>query len=121
MRHTHLLPQVEPSVLRRLFLGRQRHLRSVLADSPLTVELRTQMQADMTRACQPLRDYVAQFYTFLDFLNLDLTEYLRSYEERDYSLAEDRNQIERMLAEKQRVLDDIPQVVGDELAFLWIL
>ncbi len=97
-------------MLRRLFLGRQRYLRSVLADSPLVVELRAQMQADMARACQPLRDYVAQFYTFLEFLNLDLTEYLRSYEERDYSLAEDRNQIERMLAEKQRVLDDIPQV-----------
>ncbi len=97
-------------MLRRLFLGRQKHLRSVQAEAPLVVALRAQMQADMARACRPLREYVAQFYSFLDFLNLDLTEYLRSYEERDYSLAEDRNQIERMLADKQRVVDEIPQV-----------
>jgi dynein heavy chain len=109
IRFLHDVPQVESGVLRKMFLGKQKHLKSVQEDSEVAEGLRSQMKADLAKACQPLRAYVRQFDEHLDFLNLDLSEFLRSYEENDYSLAEDRLQIDKKLTEKKKVIDEIPQ------------
>ena len=52
--------QVEPSVLRRLFLGRQKYLLSVAPDSEPVERLKTAIRADLQRACLPLREYLSQ-------------------------------------------------------------
>ena len=107
----HEVPQVESSVLKRLFLGKQKFLQSVRQDFPVPAHLKTQMEQDLKKACQPLRDYIRQYDHFIEFMNMDLTEYVRSYEEREASLSEDELEIERLLAEKQKVLDFIPQFI----------
>ena len=112
IRYLHDVPQVESSVLRKMFLGKQKYLKSVLEDSPVATVFRDQMKADLSRACKPLRDYVRQFDEFLEFLNLDVSEFMRAYEENEYSLADDRVQIDRKLAEKKRILDEIPQFIN---------
>ena len=80
-------------------------------DFPLPAQLKKQMEDDLKRACQPLRDYIRQYDHFIEFMNLDLTEYVRSYEEKEASLKEDEFEIEQLLAEKQKVLDFIPQFI----------
>lgn len=44
-------------------------------------------------------------------MNLDLTEYVRAYEEKDPSLKEDEREIREKLQEKQKVADEIPQFI----------
>ena len=112
IRFLHDVPQVESSVLRKMFLGKQKFLKSVQGDSPVAAKLREQIMADLAKACKPLRDYVRRFDDFLEFLNLDVSEYMRAYEENEYSLSDDRTQIDKKLAEKKKVLDEIPQFVN---------
>ena len=69
------------------------------------------MEDDLKRACQPLRDYIRQYDHFIEFMNMDLTEYVRSYEEKEASLKEDELEIEKLLNDKQKVLDYIPQFI----------
>lgn len=42
---------------------------------------------------------------------MDLTEYVRSYEEKETSLIEDEKEIEERLREKQRIIDEIPTFI----------
>jgi dynein heavy chain, axonemal len=112
IRYLHDVPQVESAVLRKMFLGKQKYLKSVHEDSPVATALRDQMKDDLARACKPLRDYVSKFEEFLEFLNLDVSEYMRAYEENEYSLSDDKVQIDKKLAEKRRVVDEIPQFMN---------
>ena len=80
-------------------------------DFPLPESLKRQMEEDLKRACLPLREYIRQYDSFIEFMNMDLTEYVRSYEEKEASLKEDELEIEKLLAEKQKVLDFIPQFI----------
>jgi len=73
--------------------------------------LKKQMVEDLKRACLPLRDYIRQYDSFIEFMNMDLTEYVRSYEEKEASLSEDEKEIEKLIAQKQQVLDYIPQFI----------
>ena len=76
----HEIPQIEGSVLRKLFLGKQKFLQSIKIDSPFAAAYKEQMENDLKRACKPLRDYIRQYDAFIEFMNMDLTEYVRSYE-----------------------------------------
>ena len=77
----------------------------------MPANLKKQIEADLKKACEPLRDYIRQYDNFIEFMNMDLTEYVRSYEEKEASLKEDELEIEKLLAEKQKVLDYIPQFI----------
>ena len=107
----HEIPQIEGSVLRKLFLGKQKFLQSIKIDSPFAAAYKEQMENDLKRACKPLRDYIRQYDAFIEFMNMDLTEYVRSYEEKEATLEEDEKEIEKLLGEKQKVLDFIPQFI----------
>jgi len=108
----HDVPQVAAAVLRRMFLGKQKYLLSVKEDSDLAEGLKEQMREHLAKACQPLKDYIRQFDRYLDVMNLDLTEYIRTYEEKEPSLAEDKAEIELKLKEKAAIADIIPSVIN---------
>ena len=66
------------------------------------------------RACKPLRDYIRQYDAFIEFMNMDLTEYVRSYEENEATLVKmradatkdtyDVKRFEQVLSESQMMI-----------------
>ncbi|KAJ1485020.1 hypothetical protein T484DRAFT_2467211 [Baffinella frigidus] len=87
-------------------------MKSVTEDSAMIVAMRASIEEDLQKACLPLREYIRQYDAYLEFMNMDLTEYVRSYEEREGTLQDDEREIEEKLREKQKVADEVPQFIN---------
>jgi dynein heavy chain len=111
LRMLHDVPQITPSIMRRLFLGKQKFVKSVTEDCPLILDMRERMAADLKHACQPLRHYMRQFDSYLEFVNTDLAEYVRTYEEKEGTLGQDELEIEQLLVLRKQVEDRVPQFI----------
>eukprot|EP00960_Hanusia_phi_P026859 746504-Hanusia_phi.AAC.15 len=105
------IPLIETGILKRMFMGKPKHLKVLAPDSEFAKSIRNEILEDVKKACSHLRQYIRQYDDFLEFMNMDLTEYVRSYEEKETSLSEDEHEIEERLREKQKIIDEIPTFI----------
>ena len=66
----------------------------------------------MAEAVKPLKTYIRLFDCYVEFLNTDVSEYARSYEEKNLTLAEDEVEIQRLQELRAKIEDMIPSEIN---------
>ena len=79
------VPVSDSLVVTKMFLGRSAsmHLNSPSLQDPLVKVQRERMADQLHEAVKPLHQYIRLFDDYVEFLNTDVSEYVRSYEERN--------------------------------------
>jgi dynein heavy chain len=113
------ISKLDSLLIKQMYLGRDSTglpvplcLSTTSIDDETVKRKREAMGEHMCAAVAPLHAYIRLFDSYVDFLNLDVSEYLRTYEERHLSLAEDDREIKKLLEERARVGDLIPQEIN---------
>jgi hypothetical protein len=80
------IPRLDSSLIKKLFLGRQTGLKAVRPEDEAVADFRQRIQNCMRNAVRPLREYISLYDEFVEFINMDLSEFCRSYEETGHTL-----------------------------------
>jgi dynein heavy chain len=108
------IPKLDSLLITKLFLGRHGNnmLTSTTIADPQVAARRERMVEQMQHATKPLQTYLRLFDQYVEFLNTDVSEYVRSYEERNFSLAEDQVEINKLLDARAQIEDHIPSEIN---------
>jgi hypothetical protein len=88
----------------RVFAGAKKtFLASVADDDPVAEGLKKRLKNCLEGATTSLGDYLKTYDSFSSFLNLDLTEYVRSYEEKNLPIEDDKKEVELIRLKKEEV------------------
>ena len=113
------IPKPDVLLITKMFLGRDvagnsvnMCLSTTTVDDPDVKRVRDTMMEQIQGAVQPLRTYIKLFDSYVEFLNADITDWLRTYQERKTTLAEDEVEITKLLGLRARVEEFVPAEIN---------
>ena len=100
------ITKLDSLLVTKMFLGRHGNssLHVMTVEDSEVHKARERMVEQMKKAVKPLDAYLKLYDNYVEFLNTDISEYVRTYEERKLSLAEDQVEIQ-MLVDKRAAID----------------
>lgn len=81
-------------------------------DHPLIAPTRACVDADLTAAIEPLDEFLKLFSPFVEFVNMDVIEFVAGIEAADKPLDEIRHEITYHREQREMILNSIPSLVN---------
>ncbi|KAJ3395883.1 Dynein heavy chain 1, axonemal [Lobulomyces angularis] len=112
------LPQLEPIVLDQMFWATKPMLQIPHQKEPINRNFREKIRQAIRDGIGPLEEYVRQYDKHLKFLNLDVSKFVRDYEEENHTLEDIEKDILKYSQDWDLIEKDIPSHIC--LGLFWV-
>ncbi|ESO89348.1 hypothetical protein LOTGIDRAFT_210379 [Lottia gigantea] len=105
---TQNVPQLEKYILEDIFWSGTPLLESVGEHEPPIEDLRHTVRLAIKQALIPMKAYAREYDKYLELFNMDIPQYIKTYEAQNHSAAEVKSEVEMHLAEKEVIEQTLP-------------
>ena len=106
------ISQIESQVIEFIFAPQTPVIPCIGLQHPLVVSWRKRLQAAVTHAVAPLEAYLDTYKPFKDLLEIDVSAYIKQYEEANHTVKQMEKEAQKHLDRQAAVLNTIPQTVN---------
>ncbi|KAK2170975.1 hypothetical protein NP493_1117g00049 [Ridgeia piscesae] len=105
---TQNVPQLEKYIMEDIFFSGTPLLESVGEHEPPVDELRKTIVSSINKAFIPLKAYAKQYIKYLELQNLNIVDYVATYQSENHTAAEVKQEVENHLQEKEVLENTLP-------------
>ncbi|KAK3917290.1 Dynein heavy chain 1, axonemal [Frankliniella fusca] len=112
VRASHSIKPVDPLLMTNLVYPAHLRLSSVGLLDPWVEEQRNRLQDALRRAAVPLAAYCDEYHRFLDFYNMNVSEFVSRYESEGHTAAEFKEEVATRIKLRDNILRTVPASIA---------